>query len=913
MEPSERISEGFRSVIDDLTVQNKKLKQKLKKYEKLHCAHLQKEKLFEVRIHGLAAHQKRELEETLQRFASNIEESLKELQLGPEPIQVSAPALAFFNEPSPSPTSNSKPIDSAYASMSGQTGLSHPQDQFKHDKLLPTSSNPLLSHQNVKTYLQDIPETLMPQHSLVMSERSKSKMVVKRLEQIFTGRKALDGSYHQSQQQLQEVSKSAAQRDARRLKGHDYGYRPFREGVREARILPHNVNLKVDSLSEANLATQQARQSSEPEEYQLSKEGMREARVLLGDSELTMDSLSETIRSVQQSRRSTAEAEVIFRDKQPIRDVSLEQRPTRPLDLEIDRAQVQSDNIDYIRHLGIPALATEAVTRPDANSGWVYLNLLINMAQLHTLNVTPGFIRHAVADISSKLELSADGTKVRWSGGTKRTTMSTDGEDSDDIENRKSSDTRFPTLNGGLSGELQSIADMEDRQDSNSALLVPATESSGAPEIGAKLRPMILDELIRRDNFQYEPLFSHSAPSEEECSDQPTDSSSSDQMEDATALDSGSRGMIASEAKLRRHNKRDGPIIFYKKARFCTDLSGDPSGAVLRETAYCRYMKQPIGCPMVSSAEDSDNVNEDTTDGDSVLDMMEADIDSAQSIHSALDLEDMKLSISACVSPNAPMIPLEPSGLAGIQPEDNFVIKVQVRHGQQMRRKSGKLSPFSRLPSRVRRVLHDIPRKSITGPRYKIDTIRNQPAQAPIQSEIISTAMTQLPPSSLPPPSYICLPFSSSGSEDDEDDDEDDDEKAYVVSYTNPNFQQPLSSVGSLLDLRHADRFLGSSSEEGKKRSSYVSTGLDPDDDSSIDLLAHARVLDPDTIAACEREFDKDARTPLALSQAEGSVTTTGGVSREARNGSGPPTSPCRRKSEADSMRVDGEDESEQR
>ncbi len=32
---------------------------------------------------------------------------------------------------------------------------------------------------------------------------------------------------------------------------------------------------------------------------------------------------------------------------------SPDQRPTRPLDLDIHRAQVASDNIDYIRHLGL--------------------------------------------------------------------------------------------------------------------------------------------------------------------------------------------------------------------------------------------------------------------------------------------------------------------------------------------------------------------------------------------------------------------------------------------------------------------------------------------------------------------------------------------------------------------------------
>lgn len=64
-------SSDFRAVIDDLTVQNKKLKRRLKKYEKLHDAHLKDEKLFEVRVHGLSSAKRRELEDILRNFAVN--------------------------------------------------------------------------------------------------------------------------------------------------------------------------------------------------------------------------------------------------------------------------------------------------------------------------------------------------------------------------------------------------------------------------------------------------------------------------------------------------------------------------------------------------------------------------------------------------------------------------------------------------------------------------------------------------------------------------------------------------------------------------------------------------------------------------------------------------------------------------
>src|SRR5690349_15516782 len=58
--------------------------------------------------------------------------------------------------------------------------------------------------------------------------------------------------------------------------------------------------------------------------------------------------------------------------------------------------------------------------------GWVYLNLLCNLAQLHIINVTPAFIRAAVSEKSTKFQLSPDGQKIRWRGGTHGTRFSSD-------------------------------------------------------------------------------------------------------------------------------------------------------------------------------------------------------------------------------------------------------------------------------------------------------------------------------------------------------------------------------------------------------------------------------------------------------------------------------------------------------
>ena len=807
MDISSSNSEDFRSVIDDLTVQNQKLKKKLKTYEHLHCSHLQEEKLFEVRIHGLAAHRKRELEETLRNFAANVEAEMPETQAQIIPLLSLTPAkpLVTQHKPSSSSTSASKQLDSAYASMSGQTGGSHPQlhEQHEEDRTGQASE----AKQQIRSYLHDIPDSLMPKHSIGMSDRSKSKLVVKRLEQIFTGKGAAPRRHNQSHQQ-QEVSHSAARDDRQEAHGRPTTKEgTTREGMREARILPSDAELSVETLSETNLASHKAHRSCN-----------------YGDDSA--------------------------RDMNASRDVSperTEQRPTRPLDLDLHRAQVPSDNIEYIRHLGL-ASPTKNPNEVSEENGWVYLNLLISMAQLHTLNVTPEFIRHAIADVSAKFELSVDGTKIRWRGGTDGTRMSSDSDDSEDVIKAKPTETSLSLSKQG------SFADLSESQNPHTGRPLGAPESSAAPEIGAKRRPVTLGQAQDGGKFGYKPLFFHTAPSEEDDdSGRATEQSSSSWRGNRTGLNSelnsGSHGIRESEARLRKQNQGNGPIIFYNKARFCTDLSGDRGSAMIDADAYHRFTQHPIGC----SSPNTYDEEEECTDK-SVLDgrnSMEIEIGGHTPTRSALDLEDLKSCISDCEGSPIPM-DMEASGLGGIQPEDNFVVKVQVRHGDKSMPR--KLSPFSSPRGHIRRMLHRLPQRNLDIFREETKEIpRSQPL--PLKMEIISAIKRDLPPSPLPGPSYKLSTT----------DDDDDEEEENETSSGNENglLAPPRRSVDEFVGSRPADFFIGSSSSETKE-SSYFSTGSGSDDDSSIDLLAQARLLDPDLVAAQEREFDSHSPPPAA-------------------------------------------------
>ena len=801
MDVSSSNSEDFRSVIDDLTVQNQKLKKKLKRYEKLHCSHLQEEKLFEVRIHGLAVNRKRELEETLRNFASSVEAEIPETpaQIIPlQPLTLANP-LVTQNKPPSSSTSASKQLDSAYASMSGQTGGSHPQlhDQHKVDR----TGRATQAKQQIASYLHDMSDSLMPKHSMRMSDRSKSKLVVKRLEQLFTGKGAASHRHKQSHQQ-QEVSHSAARDDRQEARGR----RTTREGMREARILPTDAELPVEILSETNLV-------------------------------------------FHKSRRSSNDGDYSARDTNASRDVSPEQRPTRPLDLDLHRAQVPADNIEYIRHLGL-ASPTKDPYEVSEENGWVYLNLLISMAQLHTLNVTPEFIRHAIADVSAKFELSTDGTKIRWRGGIDGTRMSSDSDESEDVSKSKSTETSLSASKQG------SFANLSEAQNPHTGRPPVAPESSAASEIGAKRRPVPLGQVQDGGKFQYKPLFFHTAPSEEDDdSGRTTEESSSNWRGNGTGqisgLNSGSHGIRESEARLRKQNQGNGPIIFYYKARFCTDLSGDRGSAIIDADAYRRYTEHPIGCSSPSTCDEEDERNDKSLLGSQ--NPMEVAIDGHTTTRSALDLEDLKSCISDCEGSPIP-VDMEASGLGGIQPEDNFVVKVQVRHGDKSNKQAPrKLSPFSSPRGHIRRMLHRLPQGNLDIFREETKVIpRSQPL--PSKMEIISAVKRNLPPSPLPGPSYKL------STTDDEDDDE---ENETSSGNDNGLLAPPRRSVDEPVSSRPAGFFTGSSSSETKE-SSYFSTVSGSDDDSSIDLLAQARLLDPDLVAAQEREFDSHSPPPSA-------------------------------------------------
>ena len=804
-------SEDYRSVIDDLTVENRKLKQRLKRYESIRYPPLQDEKLFEVRIHSLPACKKRELEDVLRQFTQGPEEFAPEHQIMLDTAQTSLPFPYLSSEPKPpsSSTSTSRPLDSAYASISASgrasTSQSHTRDVNARAQVVQSND------QTVKTYLRDIPDNSLPKRSQVMSEKAKKRLVARRLERLFTGNCSPMSKRDYSLQQ-QESSQLAAYLDRTVTEGKEHCIQA--EGHREARILPVTRKMNCSSLRQGRLS------------------GLPHKTNQCDDS---------ASGQTNHSSRATPE-----------------QRPTRPLELDPYRAQIPKENIEYIRHLGVESLDMTAISEAGKPGGWVYLNLLIGMAQLHTISVTPEFVRKAVTDVSAKFELSEDGTKIRWKGGTEGTSMTSDSGSGDDQEHRRSPDSFQDTQ------DLPAIASIDSAMEQRSGTEQSAFELSSAGSQGRNgRRPIPFQQPRKEHSCHYEPLFFHS----DGC------------IPDLDALDLDNKSMllsnsadVAKEAVAYRPTssqlsplslkscllKEVGPIIFYKASSFCVDLSGDAYHDQCHSTEYAQPILSPLGVARPDRIVQKLKHNSKLLDGnadvfDTISHMSLADLDEIGD-HG---FESPTSSDQVTVSTQDSYMPLEASGIGGVQPVDNFVINVCVRHY-----KNWPGQATVRLPDMAESLQDDpivrrtTPPINTSGSYRRLDT--GQFLHPTIVSEVISTQRIILAPATLPPPSYAFLPLSSASSGTDEV------QATQILNALDQSCQnQRIHHNDSESSFDHDEdsesllAFLHTLSTSP----SQAPLSSTDSDGSSIDMLAHAREIDPETVAAQERDFELAVRS----------------------------------------------------
>ncbi|KAB8346228.1 hypothetical protein FH972_023273 [Carpinus fangiana] len=773
-------SEEYRSVIDDLTIQMKKMKRKLRRYEQLHDPRLQAEKLFEVRVHGLPADKKRELEDLLRTFSANLNSTPD--QVTTDKIGALASAAAA-GKPTTSLTSTRFAADSGYGSMTTP-------NQMAKGSALPNGSSVAASgsqggmvgasevpgkDQNVRSFLHDLPQGLLQPPPSSLSETARKKLVVSRLEQIFNGRGALlEGSQQPLQQQ--EVSKEAASNDQSVDALHARGG----EGAREARIMlfgpgggsPDNANVSHG----------------------------------YGDGE------------DKQEPSEGASGSSSF----------LEQRPTRPLDLDPFRAQVASDNIEYIRHLGfsVPSKSSSPVD----SEGWIYLNLLINMAQLHTINVTPAFVKHAVSDFSHQLELSADGRKVRWRAhSTQRHGLFTSNS------NNHSGDSEENDSSTGASKDP-----MPGQKRSRSAFGGPGTNLGN--EDSQSKRPALL--ATNEASFVYAPLFYRQSEDDDDASmaDNESSTSSPDMVGELSAMASGT-GHVSGPQR-----RGDGPIIFYNNSYFCTDLSGDRGEPTMDHISLDRqeqFTSKPLGVDMRGERKTSWGVRgahgaRYFREGGEAPAKKMSEVDAAQVTDIEFPSSSEGASRHVSFADESQTVDFEVCGLGGVTPADNLSITV-----------TKELRP--RLPRRKLSVMRP--------PRTRLDGVLERKAGAsPGADKILHVRTTPLEPSALPEAS---MAYQSDESEDLSD------AESSGTGVAPVGRKSPRRSS----NFNHG---FGSSASEASSEGSSVAAESGSQADV-VDFLSLARKADPEAIRAREREYDAQMAERLAEDIPAGSSAATAG------------------------------------
>lgn len=813
-----RTIEELRSVIDDLTIRNNKMRQKLKRYEKLHCSHLRKEILFEVRTYGLQSRWKRGLEQTLRSFASTMEGASNRptTMTAPPGTSLGQNPGEFSDKPSCSSDSFPKNVDSAYASISasGQTQNSQTAHNCGKSKERVVDSNE--THRlHFNSHLHDAQQAFSSKRLRFISAEAKQKLIVQRLENLFTDKPASTTADQVSVHQ-HEVFCSASSGDMKANGAEDSSVEIA--GVREAQILKTSAGLPIEAVNvQAGTMVQDENDSDDP---------------MGGDT--VADS-----------------------------PVKSEQRPTWPLDLDISREQAPEEAMKYIRHLG-----------PYCSGAWIHLNLLSNMAQLHFFNVTPDFIRKAVAHFSSKFEISPNGQKLRWKGGNQGTLLRSDcGSNAEPRWKYLSEIGEGPAGERNRKGESSPSDDGTWAQsDVNCLSQVSNYNSSAVPGAAPRRRPDFLHQFNRAANFQYKPLLFHAAQSERDDS-YDYDNDSLNSSHGTGSMDGVELPHLTARSISKRRGSNGGPIIFYNSANFCIDLSGDPCLTCDGGIMYNPCTNDPVGSHMPEPAEDFGSkawrrplIQKPLLDDSA---MNDSENDDASMVDFDLTMQQSERKTGDIYDSLAPAY-MEASGLGGVQPQDNLFINVRVKHGS-VRTRSTTILPSRRNPCHVQRVLQNL-RASVTLSSWEDSDAVFRAA------EILFVKTTLLPPSTLPEPSYCLTLFSEDGEDSDDE------------HSSNRSSEEEGRNRGSIVSSVEEDEigvdFLVAQSQSENSESSQESSlttssedGSEEDEDSSIDLLAHARALDPATVAARELEFETNHGQMLAEVPVGSSAATVGGGS----------------------------------
>jgi hypothetical protein len=470
------------------------------------------------------------------------------------------------------------------------------------------------------------------------------------------------------------------------------------------------------------------------------------------------------------------------------------------------------------------------------------------MAQLHTLNVTPEYVKDALHEYSSHLEISRDGRKIRWKGGRDVT--------------KHSGDSSSEHWSGASPNEAGSVSPFKRMKTGTSG-----TSSDMLDEAGNARRQARVQREKEQNKLAYKPLFFHKDDSENEDDFYGFDAESSARYSyqpQPTGDSSGFSSSIMQSAASKPRRRDDGPMIFYTKAQFCTDLSGDRNGAFLTMPGnYEPVTTQPLGAQQTTlSQTKKTSLGLDEPRGP--LDTMLTDLDSVSGSRTVSSEDDLGFSPEALRNDSGNTSPelmdFEASGLGGVQPEDNFSIHV--------RRSQVPIAP-SHVAARRWSSLYPKAIQNALNPKQsspEVESPRSSP-QRVIEEKILSASRKNLPSSTLPPASFLPLDSCSSG---DIDSDSASDASSEPDSDSDSDSDNDSGGPATTMQILNVAP-IASDVSEGSE------SDYEDSDDGSVDLLATARQQDPTAVLASEREYDAALADRLAEEIPAGSSAATAG------------------------------------
>lgn len=270
--------------------------------------------------------------------------------------------------------------------------------------------------------------------------------------------------------------------------------------------------------------------------------------------------------------------------------------------------------------------------RPFDEDGWAKLDLLMNMARLSAINLTPGYVQYSVKRFSKQLVLSSDGRRI------KRKT---------DVANAVRLPASYPSTSTSTSEEMLPLGIRGPRKVSRVEL---------------------------NESLSYKPVVFTETGSDDDDESIGPESDVSELMLDSEEMTSG---LDSCSAGKKNVSPRSLPISFYKDAAFCVDLSCD--GLNLNELDD---YSQP------ESMATRRGQNKRASRFDKFLSLSKELAQSDPSGKIDENTSDRSLSVLGTYSPPSTSFDegepspfeLEASGTGGVVPADNFTIYVRVKH-----------------------------------------------------------------------------------------------------------------------------------------------------------------------------------------------------------------------------------------